>query len=80
MASYNWFLIHHGDGHRGGRMRSGRHDSGVHGGPSVIPCPYLTKSASSVMTRSSQLCFSRPSNGLVSLRSLGSMHDMPEAT
>ena len=76
MACYNWFLIHHGDRRRGGRMRSGRCSSGVRGSPSVIPRPCLTKSVLFVMTRSSQLCFSRPGNRLVSLWSMGLMHDM----
>ena len=76
MASYNWFMIHHGDRRRGGGMHSGRRANGVRGGLGVIPCPYLTKSASFVMAQSSQICFSRSGNGLVSLRSLGLMHDM----
>ena len=50
MDSFNWFLIHYGDGRRGSGMRNGRHDSRIHGGPGVTSCPYLTKSAFSMMT------------------------------
>ena len=50
MTSYNWLLIHHDDGHRGGRVRSGRYGSRVLGSPHVTPRPYLTKFASFVMS------------------------------
>ena len=74
MVYYNLLLIHDGDkSHRGG-MRSGR--CGIHGSPCVIPRPYLTKSASLVTTRSSQLCLIWLGNGIIGLRSSGSMYDM----
>ena len=79
MASYNWFLIYHDDGRCGGIMRSGRRDSGVRGSPRVTPHSYLTKSAFSMMTRSSQLYLTRSGNRLIGFRCSGSMHDMPRA-
>ena len=79
MASYNWFLIHHGDGRREGGVCSGRRDNKVHGSPCVTPRPYLTKSTSSVMTWSSHLYLTRSGNELISFRSSGWMHDMTGA-
>ena len=52
-------------------MRSERHDSGVCDIPRVTPCPYLTKSASSAMTRSSQLYLTRSIDELVGFWSSG---------
>ena len=49
---------------------------GVRGSPCVIPRPYLTKSVSSAMTGSSQLCLIWSGNGLVDLHSLSSLYDM----
>ena len=74
MVYYNWLLIHDSDrSHRGG-MRSGR--CGIHGSPCVIPRPYLTKSASLATITSLQLYLIWLGNGLIGLRSSGSMYDM----
>ena len=45
-------------------MHSGGHGSRVHDSLSVTPHPYLTKSLSSKMTRSSQLYLTRLVDGL----------------
>ena len=65
MASYYWFLIHHGDVRRESGVRNGRHISGVCDSPCVTSLPYLIKSASSAMTRSSQLHLTRSVDKLV---------------
>ena len=49
MASYNWFLIHHGDGRRGSKVCSRSHGSEVRDSPRVTLHLYLTKSKAMVM-------------------------------
>ena len=80
MAFHNWLLIHHNDGRHGGEMHSGRRGHGVRGSPCVTPRQHMTKSASSEMTWSSQLCLIWSGNRLVGLRSLGSMYDISKVT
>ena len=50
-VSYNWFLIRHGDGHRGSEGHSGSHINRVRDNPLIVS----TKSMASTVTRSPQL-------------------------
>ena len=66
MASYNWFLIHHGDGDHGSRVCSGSYGSKVRDSPSVTACSYLTKSTASKVTWSPQLYLTRSGDEMIS--------------
>ena len=78
MTSYNWFLIHHGDGRCGSKVCSGSHSSGVCDSPRVTPRSYLTKSGASTMTWSPQLYLTKSGDEIIGFWSLDSVPDVSE--
>ena len=72
-------MIHHGGERRGVEVCSGSQSNEVHDNPCVTPRSYLTKFASSAMTRSPYLYLIRLSDELVGFQSSDLIPDVPGA-